>query len=208
MYRHVKPNFEFESLVIPFTSSNGPVTDSSDLRGPHPWSGNCSRQPLLALLYLRDAGPLHPCSRQHPTPVGTWRSRYRPTRRAIGAQNTTEGCDYSLEQGMRVIFMEEFTQMGVDAVIKEARRVVGNGPTYISFDVDGLDPVYAPGTGTPEIGGITTIEVLALLRGLRNLNLIGGDVVEVVPPFDPSPHFSPAFVARASRCRCDGVHGP
>jgi guanidinopropionase len=87
---------------------------------------------------------------------------------------------------MRVIFMEEFTQMGVDAVIKEARRVVGNGPTYISFDVDGLDPVYAPGTGTPEIGGITTIEALALLRGLRNLNLIGGDVVEVAPPFDPS----------------------
>jgi guanidinopropionase len=103
-----------------------------------------------------------------------------------GAQNTTEGWDYSLEQGMRVIFMEEFTKMGVDAVIKEARRVVGNGPTYISFDVDGLDPVYAPGTGTPEIGGITTIEALALLRGLRNLNLIGGDVVEVAPPFDPS----------------------
>ncbi|MCP4469457.1 MAG: agmatinase [Gammaproteobacteria bacterium] len=102
-----------------------------------------------------------------------------------GAQNTTEGWDYSLEQGMRVIFMEEFTQMGIDAVIKEARRVVGNGPTYISFDVDGLDPVYAPGTGTPEIGGITTIEAQALLRGLRNLNLIGGDVVEVSPPFDP-----------------------
>jgi len=103
-----------------------------------------------------------------------------------GAQNSAEGWDYSLEQGMRVIFMEEFTQMGVDAVIEEARRIVGNGPTYISFDVDGLDPVYAPGTGTPEIGGITTIEAQALLRGLRNLNLIGGDVVEVAPPFDPS----------------------
>ena len=103
-----------------------------------------------------------------------------------GAQNSNEGWDYSLEQGMRVIFMEEFTEMGVDAVIGEARRIVGNGPTYISFDVDGLDPVYAPGTGTPEIGGITTIEAQALLRGLRNLNLIGGDVVEVAPPFDPS----------------------
>jgi guanidinopropionase len=103
-----------------------------------------------------------------------------------GAQNSNEGWDYSLEQGMRVIFMEEFTQMGVDAVIEEARRIVGNGSTYISFDVDGLDPVYAPGTGTPEIGGITTIEAQALLRGLRNLNLIGGDVVEVAPPFDPS----------------------
>jgi guanidinopropionase len=107
-----------------------------------------------------------------------------------GAQNTSEGWEYSLEQGMRVIFMEEFTQLGVDAVIEEARRVVGDGPTYISFDVDGLDPVYAPGTGTPEIGGITTIEAQALLRGLRNLNLIGGDVVEVAPAYDPSGNTS------------------
>ncbi|MBL6932720.1 MAG: agmatinase [Rhodospirillales bacterium] len=107
-----------------------------------------------------------------------------------GAQNTPEGWEYSLEQGMRVIFMEEFTEMGVDAVIEEARHVVGEGPTYLSFDVDGLDPVYAPGTGTPEIGGITTIEAQALLRGLRNLNLIGADVVEVAPPYDPSGNTS------------------
>ena len=107
-----------------------------------------------------------------------------------GAQNTSEGWDYSLEQGMRVLFMEEFTQMGVDAVIQEARKIVGDGPTYLTFDVDGLDPVYAPGTGTPEIGGITTIEAQALLRGLRHLNLIGADVVEVAPPFDPSGNTS------------------
>ncbi|WP_219988783.1 agmatinase [Leucothrix pacifica] len=107
-----------------------------------------------------------------------------------GAQNTSEGWDYSLAQGMRVVFMEEFTQMGVDAVIQEARRIVGDGPAYLTFDVDGLDPVYAPGTGTPEIGGITTIEAQALLRGLRHLNLIGADVVEVAPPFDPSGNTS------------------
>ena len=64
--------------------------------------------------------------------------------------------------------------------------MVGDGPTYVRFDVDGLDPVYAPGTGTPEVGGITTREALALLRGLRGLDLVGGDVVEVSPPFDPS----------------------
>lgn len=103
-----------------------------------------------------------------------------------GAQETSEGWDYSLEQGMRVVFMEEFTALGVKQVIDEARRLVGDHPTYISFDVDGLDPVYAPGTGTPEIGGLTTIEAMELLRGLRGLNLIGGDVVEVAPPFDPS----------------------
>lgn len=103
-----------------------------------------------------------------------------------GAQNSDEGWTFSLESGMRVVFMEEFTKLGVDAVIAEARRVVGDGPSYVSFDVDGLDPVYAPGTGTPEVGGLTTIEAQALLRGLRGLDLVGGDVVEVAPPFDPT----------------------
>jgi guanidinopropionase len=67
-----------------------------------------------------------------------------------------------------------------------ARQVVGEGPTYVSFDIDMLDPVYAPGTGTPEIGGFTTFEAQQMLRGLRGLNIIGADVVEVSPPFDPS----------------------
>jgi guanidinopropionase len=103
-----------------------------------------------------------------------------------GAQNTDEGWRFSQDSGMRVIFMDEFTKMGVDEVIEETRRVVGDEPAYISFDVDGLDPAFAPGTGTPEVGGITTVEALTLLRGFRGLNLIGGDVVEVSPPFDPS----------------------
>ena len=85
---------------------------------------------------------------------------------------------------MRVVFMEEFAKAGVEAIVAEARRIVGDGPTYISFDVDGLDPVYAPGTGTPEVGGISTIDAQRLLYGLRGLNLIGGDVVEVAPPYD------------------------
>ena len=93
---------------------------------------------------------------------------------------------WGLEQGIRVIEIEEYNDMGVEAVIKEARRVVGNGKTYLSFDVDALDPVYAPGTGTPEIGGITTYDAQKMIRGLRGLNLIGGDVVEVSPPFDMS----------------------
>ena len=101
-----------------------------------------------------------------------------------GAQNAEGGWDFCEEHGMRVIFIEEFDEIGVDAVIAEARRVVGDGPTYITFDVDGLDPVYAPGTGTPEAGGITVREAQKLLRGLRGLNLIGGDVVEVAPAFD------------------------
>ena len=103
-----------------------------------------------------------------------------------GPQNVHDGWNFSLNSGMRVIFIEEFSDLGVDGVIAEAFRVVGCGPTYISFDIDSLDPAYAPGTGTPEIGGITTIEAQKFLRGLRGLNLIGGDVIEVSPPFDQS----------------------
>jgi guanidinopropionase len=94
--------------------------------------------------------------------------------------------DFAEASGMRVIYIEEFTAIGVEKTIAEARRVAGEGPTYISFDVDGLDPIYAPGTGTPEIGGLTTREAQAILRGLQGLDLVGGDVVEVSPPFDPS----------------------
>jgi guanidinopropionase len=103
-----------------------------------------------------------------------------------GAQNSEESWDFSAEAGMRLIFMEEFTCLGVEGVIDQIRIIIGDGPTYISFDIDGLDPAFAPGTGTPEIGGLTTIEAQALLRGLRGLNLVGADVVELSPPFDSS----------------------
>ena len=103
-----------------------------------------------------------------------------------GSLYTKNDYDYVRETGIRMIAIEEYFEMGVDAVIEEARRVVGYGPTYISFDVDGLDPVYAPGTGTPEIGGYSTFDAQTMIRGLKGLNLVGGDVVEVAPPFDPS----------------------
>ena len=74
--------------------------------------------------------------------------------------------------------------MGVDAVIAKARTVVGDGPVYVSFDVDSLDPAFAPGTGTPEIGGLSTREALALLRGLAGIDVVGADVVEVAPQYD------------------------
>jgi guanidinopropionase len=90
------------------------------------------------------------------------------------------------QQGIRVIDIDEFHRLGIDGVIAEARRVVGDQATYVSFDVDALDPVYAPGTGTPEIGGLTTLEAQRLVRALQGLHLVGGDVVEVSPPFDTS----------------------
>jgi guanidinopropionase len=94
--------------------------------------------------------------------------------------------EYSIESGMTVIHAEEIDAMGLDAVIKKAREVVGDGPTYVTFDVDGLDPAFAPGTGTPEVGGITPREALAMLRGLAGIDIVGGDVVEVAPQYDTS----------------------
>jgi guanidinopropionase len=92
--------------------------------------------------------------------------------------------EFSYESGMTVIHAEEVAAMGIQAVIARARQVVGDGPVYVSFDVDGLDPAFAPGTGTPEIGGLSTAEALAILRGLIGLDVIGGDVVEVAPQYD------------------------
>ncbi len=103
-----------------------------------------------------------------------------------GSIYSPDDMSFAESSGMRVIYMEEFAKLGPAKVIEITRRVVGDGPAYISFDVDGLDPVYAPGTGTPEIGGMTTREAQEVVRGLQGLNLVGGDVVEVSPPFDPS----------------------
>ena len=93
---------------------------------------------------------------------------------------------FSYDAGMRVVAIEEFFKLGHEGVVREARRVVGDGPTYVSFDVDALDPVFAPGTGTPEIGGYSTFEAQQMVRGLAGLALVGADVVEVAPPFDAS----------------------
>jgi guanidinopropionase len=91
---------------------------------------------------------------------------------------------FAHETGQTVIDIDQFYDLGVKGVIAETRRIVGNGPTYISFDVDGLDPAYTPGTGTPAVGGITSYEAKRLLQGLRGMDIVGADVVEVSPPFD------------------------
>jgi len=103
----------------------------------------------------------------------------------IGIRGSSEYLwEFSTDSGMTVIHAEEIEQFGLAAVVETARRVVGNGATYLSFDIDSLDPAYAPGTGTPEIGGLTTREAQAILRGLKGINLVGGDVVEVAPQYD------------------------
>ncbi len=98
--------------------------------------------------------------------------------------------EFSHASGMTVMYMEDFMRMGVTAVAERARAVVGAGPVYVSVDVDGFDPAYAPGTGTPEVGGLEAREGLALLRALGGLNVIGADVVEVAPQYDPTTNTS------------------
>jgi guanidinopropionase len=105
----------------------------------------------------------------------------------IGIRGTTNDPDiwsFSRNAGMRVLPMDEFHDRGWRFAAEEARRVAGNGPTYLSFDIDCLDPSQAPGTGTPEAGGITALEALRLLRAFRGIDIVAGDLVEVAPPFD------------------------
>ncbi len=92
--------------------------------------------------------------------------------------------EFSYDSGMTVLHDEDVTAMGIPAVVAKAREVVGDEPLYVSFDVDGVDPGFAPGTGTPEVGGLTPREVLGILRGLAGLDVVGGDVVEVAPQYD------------------------
>ncbi len=92
--------------------------------------------------------------------------------------------EFSYDSGMTVIHAEDVPRLGIPAIVDRARAVAGDGPVYVSFDVDSLDPGFAPGTGTPEVGGLTPREVLELLRGLVGLDVVGADVVEVAPQYD------------------------
>lgn len=94
--------------------------------------------------------------------------------------------EFSRLSGMTVVHAQEFETRGLPSIIEQTRAVLGDGPVYISFDVDSLDPAFAPGTGTPEVAGLTPREVREILRSLKGLNIVGGDVVEVAPSYDPT----------------------
>lgn len=94
--------------------------------------------------------------------------------------------DWSREQGFRVVQAEECWHKSLVPLMEEVRGQLGEGPVYLSFDIDGLDPAYAPGTGTPEIGGLTIPQGLEIIRGCRGLDLVGADLVEVAPVYDPA----------------------
>jgi guanidinopropionase len=107
----------------------------------------------------------------------------------IGIRGTTydsEDRDFADSVGIRVIPIEEFHARGVADVMSEAREIAGSGDTYISYDIDFVDPTFAPGTGTPEIGGPNSFQAIEVIRHLKGVNIVGADLVEISPPIDPS----------------------
>jgi guanidinobutyrase len=103
-----------------------------------------------------------------------------------GSGYAADDFDWPRRQGFRVVQVEECWHKSLVPLMSEVRAQIGGGPLYLSFDIDSLDPAFAPGTGTPEIGGLTTWQALEIVRGCRGLDLVGGDLVEVSPPYDPS----------------------
>ncbi len=111
----------------------------------------------------------------------------------IGVRGTgyaADDFDWSRRQGFRVVQAEECWHKSLVPLMAEIRDQVSGGPVYLSFDIDGLDPAYAPGTGTPEIAGLTVPQAVEIIRGCRGLDLVGGDLVEVAPIYDPSGNTS------------------
>lgn len=105
----------------------------------------------------------------------------------IGIRGTAYGredWDFAEANGIRIIPVGEFHRRGAADVMAEAREIAGTGPTYVTYDIDFVDPTFAPGTGTPEVGGPSSWQALEVARGLRGLDIVGADLVEVSPPFD------------------------
>jgi agmatinase len=134
------------------------------------------------------APPIHGCGYTHGSPMknaveaGLVDAEHSLQ---IGIRGSSEPLwEFSSASGMRVIHIEEFYEMGWKGAVKEIHDLVGDSPVYLSFDIDCLDPAFAPGTGTPVAGGMSTVEALQMVRGMQGLDVIGGDLVEVSPPYD------------------------
>ncbi|KAM3921254.1 agmatinase, mitochondrial-like isoform 2-T2 [Leptodactylus fuscus] len=103
-----------------------------------------------------------------------------------GSSYSPDPYSFCREQGFRVVPAEDCWYKSLAPLMSEVRQQMGDKPVYLSFDIDGIDPSFAPGTGTPEVGGLTTHQALEIIRGSRGLNLVGCDLVEVAPVYDQS----------------------
>jgi agmatinase len=105
----------------------------------------------------------------------------------VGIRGPTSGRNdlaEARELGATIVTIDQALEMGIPAVISKMRNTIGDRPVYVSLDIDAADPAFAPGTGTPEVGGFSSHQMLQLVRGLQGLNVIGFDLVEVSPPYD------------------------
>ena len=103
-----------------------------------------------------------------------------------GSGYAADDFDWPRRQGFTIIPAHEVWWQSLAPIMDKVRAIIGDAPCYLSFDIDGIDPAYAGGTGTPEIGGLSVPQALEIIRGCRGLNLVGADLVEVSPPYDPS----------------------
>ena len=103
-----------------------------------------------------------------------------------GSRFSPDDIKWGQDQGFTCITFDDYEAMGRDAVVKKIHEVLGTGPTYMTIDIDGIDPAWAPGTGVPEIGGLTPRDVQVMVRSLQGKHLVGGDICEVAPCFDPT----------------------
>lgn len=104
----------------------------------------------------------------------------------INTPEFLEGYEWAEQQGMTVLWMDECFELGAKGILEKIRNVIGDLPFYLSIDIDGIDPLDMPGTGSPEPGGLRIREMQVILRGLRGMNLIGADINEVNPLLDAS----------------------
>lgn len=101
-----------------------------------------------------------------------------------GSGYSPDDWNWARDQGWNVIPAEQCWYKSLAPLMAEIRETIGDAPVYLSYDIDSLDPAFAPGTGTVEMGGLSTWQALEIVRGCAGLNLVGGDLVEVSPPFD------------------------
>ena len=164
---------------------------------------------LISLPILRALGKKQPLAMFHfDSHTDTWDTYFggykythgTPFRRAIeenlidpkkfvmvgirGSLYDPKDLDWAIKKGVTILTIDQFFKLGLKKSMDLIKKVIGKSKTYLSFDIDGIDPTYAPGTGTPEVGGFTVRESQNILRELNGINFIGADVVEVSPPFD------------------------
>ncbi|WAJ28071.1 agmatinase [Antarcticirhabdus aurantiaca] len=169
-----------------------PLSVGGDHSISHPILRALGRERPLAMIHIDahcdTSGPYEGCKFHHGGPFrqAVLDGVLDPTRTIqIGIRGSSEYLwEFSAASGMTVVHAEEIPDLGIARIVEMAKATVGDAPVYLSFDIDSLDPAFAPGTGTPEIGGLTTREAQALLRGLAGIRIVGGDLVEVAPQYD------------------------